>query len=183
LYSQAEQNYFKNDYLNAALGLSAAFELMKEQEIPCHAGSLIFPKRLGTALVFDSSNDNTIKILSEYALAIEGEVEILKLGVDYKGFRKYSDFLEIHPFDSVGLSEYEDADSIIEYMNKKFTERLTTVSLDLKEWAAFALNFVIESILRWQAITRADYNLKITEDVLNDMLKTKPPDGTQNQLP
>ena len=158
LYSRAEKEYENQKYLEAALSLIAAFECMKAKEIDRRAGSGIFLTRAFAEAAGEKSSDPHIKALSRYAKAIEGEVEILKLGLDYKGFQRYRDFTQTDPLDHITISvKEEDPAEVLTVVKNEFGSKvgLKETDAELQEWLVFAFGFVIDSILRWQLISRA----------------------------
>lgn len=157
LYGRAEKDFDNRKYLEAALTLVAAFEFMKAKEIDRRAGSGIFMKRAFAIGMAAESKDDNVRHLAEYAQAIEGEVEILKLGIDYKCFQRYRDFVGIEPFDTIDVPiTSNDADEILKVIKKKYgsTVRFEENNAGLREWLVFAFGFVIDSILHWQLVKR-----------------------------
>lgn len=156
LYRRAESAYANKRHLDAAISLVAAFEFMKEEEINRRAGSGILGHRISIQFCKESSNDD-IKKLANYAEAIEKEIEILKLGVDYKSYRLYTDFTQFDPFESIGLCvTSEKAEEALNAVTNQINREAPIMKNDgeLQRWLTFAFPFVIENILRWQLILR-----------------------------
>lgn len=178
LYVKAEEDFHAIKHSEAALNLVAAFEFMKAKETDRRYGSGILMRRWAANKINEESQVGEVRQLASYALAIEKEVEILKLGLDYKSYQKYRDCFGIEPLDSPAFSLVEtDARKILEIVREKYglktcfdkiaedasessdnertTEELTKMGRDLlKEWLAFAFEFVIDNVLRWQSIWR-----------------------------
>lgn len=165
LYLQAEEAFATNQFTKASAALVAAFECSKLRETDRRAGSHIGLKRFGVeslsqALTQQQSKEHgekSLAAIADYALAIEKEVEVLKLGIDYKGYQKYRDLTGIDPFDhskfraeaARGASGLLDA-AMVELSPKFVTMR----EIDLQEWVIFGLDFVLDSLLRWQEVDR-----------------------------
>jgi hypothetical protein len=174
LYSEAENRFEKGKYADAALLLVATFEHMKSLEIDRRYGSGIFMKRLAAQLSINNCQDVNTKYIAEYAKAIEREVEILKLGVDYKGYQRYEDFLGIEPFDSLSdiLFESNNTEELIKNLENKFCSRLTeieNIEFNYFQWSVFAFDFVFDNIIRWQNISRMGLMESMSYSVINKL--------------
>jgi hypothetical protein len=145
LYKKAEQAYFSANYEEALICIASAFEKAKSVEQSNIHGSGLMWAVFGQQQV----DAVTTKLIEE--------VEILKLRLDYKKYQKYRDIFNhtLEPFTS--LSSYE-IDSLIIEIGK-----LTASSVpswrrlpkeQLKKETIFCLAFVIDSILRWETVTR-----------------------------
>ncbi len=94
-------------------------------------------------------DDKHIKSLIEYTNVIESEVEILKLGIDYKSYQRYRDFIDISPLERVSLAD--SPDDMLVYRNKS---RLLKEDSELQDWLTFSFTFVLDCIIRWQLVKR-----------------------------
>jgi hypothetical protein len=155
LYSRAENEYENQNYFEAALNLVAAFECMRGKETDRRAGSGISLSRFFADLAKEESKESGnphINTLVQYAKAIEGEVEILKLGLDYKGFQRYRDFAKIDPLDHFDVNISGNVSEALAVVREKIGPMKP--DFKLQEWVVFAFGFVLDSILQWQFILR-----------------------------
>jgi hypothetical protein len=149
-YKEAESYYNQKQLKEAACCLVIAFEIAKTIQKFDIAGSLITPHRyFGTSR---SSENKEIKELRNYVEKIDEEIEILKLGLNYKEFRKYHDFARINILKSIHLPDkIEESTLITIAKNNNFADFNDDT---LKSWIVFAFDFVIRTILKWQNLPR-----------------------------
>jgi len=175
LYLMAEKYVDSKQYVEAAQSLVATFEFLKRKEIDRRFGSGILEKRWAAKKASQDSEDPHVKRLADYTLALEKEIEILKLGVDYKCYQKYRDVFSIEPFDSVAVPVTEkDAEAVLRAVQEKYgTETLFNEHPEfLQEWLIFAFEFVIDNAIRWQSTWR----LGLVEALSYIGREDKPPD-------
>lgn len=152
LYKKADTEYEKPNYQKAIIYCVAAFESAKNKEQPRIHGSGIFWGKLMIAGKIPED-------IEKYLDIIVGELEILKLRLDYKKYQKYRDlFPSLHPF--FKISQEDIISQIEKIVNKKINGLDTPV---LRECARFYLDFAIESILRWESVSREGWNPPISE--------------------
>lgn len=160
LYSLAEAEYEKCNYTEAAFALLATFELGKLFEQSRIWGSGISWKRETIA-----KDTHSPKSIIEYTKAIEDEVEILKLGLDYKSYMRYKEISPSiigpfkHPFGSKHIGELQEASEVLSIVKQELGDKLVYDQHDtkLQEWVMFALTFVVENLLHWEMVSRPSY--------------------------
>ena len=85
------------------------------------------------------------------------ELEILKLRLDYKKYQKYREIFsfKLEPFFRLSSNEINEIESEIK---KKINEAIIAWKSkdkeELRKNVVFCSNFVIENILKWEAIPR-----------------------------
>lgn len=145
LYKKAEEAYFSANYEDALVYVAGTFEQAKKLEQGRIFGSGLMLKWLQSGNV----DDLTSKLMEE--------IEILKLRLDYKKYQKYRDIFErsLKPFTCTSSDTMDDIVSEI--------RKLTASSIsawhgrdkgELKKETIFCLVFVLDSILRWEAVPR-----------------------------
>lgn len=159
-FTSAESAYRANDMDNAITWLVACFQECKYREQDRLHGSGITLKRL-TAEYSDAPPEVVV-----YIKAVQDELEILKLRIDYKAFRRFADLNKDlitaeyaigrkWPADAVGMHLYWQR-LLGPQLKGKVTSALGSVSTPEKkqEWLAFAFPFVERCVLTWQSINR-----------------------------
>lgn len=146
IYTTAEQAFFKNEYENSILYSITAFEIAKKDE-----RSRLIGSGLGTVAFFlRLSTDGVGSRIIAFLNIVLQDLEVLKLGMDYKKFMKYSDICKIKPFSDI---EGQDTESIIKNMKENL--KISNLSIaELKTVASFCLEFSAENILKWQKFQR-----------------------------
>lgn len=154
LFTLAEDAYRAGDLDAAAIALIATFEYARQLEQSRIYGSGITwvqsrarnPEGTPTPHMHDG--------LANYAEGIHDEVEILKLRLDYKAYRKFVDETggKLSPRFIQDLPSDMDPKSLVE----KWKAYLAPWPLDVSEaWLRFAFEFVRDSILRWESLERS----------------------------
>ena len=88
-YKQGEEHFVKKDYRNAALNFIRAFETAKSQRQLRQFGSLILPDRIESQVAVNKSKSEILEKVQTYVDKIYTDLEVLKLGLDYKQWREY----------------------------------------------------------------------------------------------
>lgn len=169
LYQKGEKAYYKGNYIEAIYSLIAAFELAKLLEQTRIWGSGIKVAKI----LRDSKKTDIQTHLTEvyhYIDQIVDEIEILKLRLDYKGYQKYREISSgrIGPNESPVYGAFNiekiDLDSIFNAVKTRLKEIIEKRDLnDLRNWIVFALDFIIDAILRWEILARKGV-LEFAED-------------------
>jgi len=144
LYEEAEKAFASASYEDALVHVAAAFEQAKKKE-----QGRIYGSGLMWTLSGKQVNEVTNKLIEE--------LEILKLRLDYKKYQKYRDIFlrSLEPFTLLSSNTPEGI------LNE--TRKLTVSAVSawqgmdrrkLREETVFCLNFVIDCILRWEAVPR-----------------------------
>jgi hypothetical protein len=179
-YQKAEEAYHAKDYKESVLNLMLAFEEARQSEQSRIYGSGMLLHMFNAAEAVEESKED-VKAVFSYTNLLSQEIEVLKLRLDYKAYMKYrSMFDEANPFAAPYLSEIEkewelkpeskpkEGEWIVvgeiekkkeifideEVKKRVFKEVGMTKEDDLQEWLDFAINFVLESILRWEQLKR-----------------------------
>ena len=160
LYRRAEDAQFRGAAEEAAIMLVAAFEKARFEEQQRLWGSMITWHRF---LGSDSEEDNPGG-LRDYVETLHEEVEVLKLRIDYKQYRKYCEIapsvLGAHFGENVYPST--DPDTLIKYWRERLTGNEVNSSLFYLvarngEWLPFAFSFVANAVLGWQQEPRRGF--------------------------
>ncbi|MFC1486602.1 hypothetical protein ACFLRN_02780 [Thermoproteota archaeon] len=152
LFITADIAFGKADYNKATIHAVAAFELAKNNEqFLMHGSGLIIGKLL--------SSGKSKKEIEGYLHILTEELEILKLRLDYKKYQKYRDISRnLTPFSRFSQN------TIVAEIGKNVNEKLEKMGLShLKDCARFCLDFSIESILRWESVSRTGWFPPIEE--------------------
>jgi hypothetical protein len=144
LYKKAEKAYVSASYEDALMCIAAAFEQAKKKEQGRIYGSGLLWTLLGKKV-----DDVTNKIIAE--------IEILKLRLDYKKYQKYREIFlgALEPFTALSSDTLE---GVLNETRKLIANAISAWKggdrRKLREETTFCLNFVIDSILRWEAVPR-----------------------------
>ena len=151
LYIDADNAYQETKYKKTIIRCIVAFESAKKKEQVRIYGSGIL---MGKYMITGKIPENVEKYLD---IIIE-ELEILKLRLDYKKYQKYRDLCpDLRPL--FNISQNDAISKIEEIVNKRITILATALDTAvLKECARFYLDFAIDSILRWESVSRAGWN-------------------------
>jgi hypothetical protein len=145
LYKKAEEAYSSANYENALAYTAGAFEQAKNLEQSRIYGSGL----MLTYLLTKDVNNVTSKLVEE--------IEILKLRLDYKKYQKYRDVFarSLEPFTHVSS---DTLDGTVSEIRESITSSISTWhsadKVELKKATTFCLAFVLDSILRWEAVPR-----------------------------
>jgi hypothetical protein len=150
LYLKADSAFGKAEYKDSLVYCVTAFETAKTKEQMSIYGSGIILRRILSAGKVSEEVEKLLDTMAE-------ELEILKLRLDYKDYQKYRDIsYELKPFSR--LSSEEELANI----TKIISERVDKLDKQtLKEYARFCLNFSIESILKWESVSRKGWKRKL----------------------
>jgi hypothetical protein len=149
-YMHAEDYYYNNKFKEAALCLVLSFETAKSMQKIDIAGSGISLNRFFSV----ESKDKNIEKICSYIEKIDEEIEIIKLGLNYKEFRRYDDFAQINVLEHFNLIPEEINDEILRELTKKHEFNLTDNHELIKVWCDFAMDFVIRSVIQWETHQR-----------------------------
>jgi hypothetical protein len=145
LYEKAEGAYFSSNYEDALVYVAGAFEQAKKME-----QGRIYGSGLMLARVLDGdSNKVTDKLIDE--------IEVLKLRLDYKKYQKYRDVFQrtFEPFTQLSSNTIE---GIVNEIRKLVANSLSMWrnmdNEELKEETTYCIGFVLESVLKWETVTR-----------------------------
>lgn len=144
LYKKAEKALFSADYEEALVHAAAAFEQAKKKE-----QGRIYGSGLMLTLLSEKVDEVATKIIEE--------LEVLKLRLDYKKYQKYRGIFlgTLEPFTLLSSNTLKG----ILNETRKLTSNATSTWRDmdrrkLREETTFCLNFVVDCILRWEAVPR-----------------------------
>ena len=160
LYRRAEDAQSRGASEDAAIMLVAAFEKARFEEQQRLWGSMITWHRV----LGSDSEENNPGGLRDYVEKLHEEVEVLKLRIDYKQYRKYCEIapliLGAHFGENVCPST--DPDTLITYWRERLTGNAVNRPLfDLVvrngEWLPFAFSFVANTVLAWQEEPRRGF--------------------------
>lgn len=146
LFNRADKAYFSENYEDALTYLTTTFEYAKNREQGRIYGSLLL------LTLFKQR-----KKLNEVSMKLVEELEILKLRLDYKKYQKYREIFsfKLEPFFRLSSNEINEIENEIK---KKIKEAIIAWKSkdkeELRKNVVFCSNFVIENILKWEAIPR-----------------------------
>lgn len=149
-----ENYYSANKLKEAAICLIIAFELAKSLQKLDIAGSGISVHRyFGHS---KGTKDVEHEDLRAYVEKIDEEIEIMKLGLNYKEFRRYFDVSKISALERFHLNALDrlDEETLNQIAKDKEFRLPESQNQALKDWVDFALDFVIRSILQWENLPR-----------------------------
>jgi hypothetical protein len=157
LYHIAEQKFLSKDFRNSLIYCVATFETAKNLEQDKLYGSGI-----------------TYRLPKGFEVIVD-ELEILKLGLDYKKYQKYREISTVLEPRSRFLRYVRPGkitDEIVRVISEKIAPSLDKASKEkLAEHARFCLEFTIESILKWESVPRIPWYEAIGQRSLAEMLK------------
>lgn len=142
LYKASEAAFFSGDYRKVLINGIAAFELAKNLERGALFGSGITRYRIR------GTEDSQWPI--NYITALDEEVELFKLRLDYKKYQTYRQFFDdLRPLTSIKTAK--EVEALIGNNLDSMPQNIQ------KERAKFCLEFAIESILRWESFARPSF--------------------------
>lgn len=155
IIEQSEKSFTTHEFGKSMKLSSIAFEMAKldEQQRIFGSGSLIFKGILKGSPNFKEQMEdlgekkileNLIDFISEFSILILDEIEILKLRLDYK---KYMHFKRISPQVNFPQDDTSKKPEIKEERTKCYNY----------DDALFCLNFVINSIIKWESFKSPTY--------------------------
>jgi hypothetical protein len=143
-YREGERLYKQRDFKNAALKIIEAFETAKVKRQAGQSGSLVFFDAMLARNAANRSKSPTASSIINYIDKVYSEVEVLKMGLDYKEWREYR-----LPLGS--LNPYEDILKKLRNATPKDKPSLLTMTNDeIRTWLTRVTPFIIRSILYWQ---------------------------------
>lgn len=147
-YKKAEEYFASKQYLQSAKMMIRAFEKAKENRQFNQFGSYILVQRLAAEDGISKNENDPKRRLLNYMNKLYAELEVLKLGLDYKGWREYRLMLgTLDPDDD--LSELTVPVPTVtrkEYDIMLFTSKEN----EIEQWLVKTMPFVLQSILQWQ---------------------------------
>jgi len=149
LYKKAEEAYLSANYEDALVYVAGAFERAKNLE-----QGRIYGSGIMLAFLLTKTDNLTDKLVNE--------IEILKLRLDYKKYQKYRDIFDrsLEPFTTISSNTPKTLDGIFGEMGKLIASSITkwsstdTDKVELKKSTVFCLAFVLDSLLKWEAVPR-----------------------------
>jgi len=192
LYNRAEKSYSKGNIDDTIIYLIATFEYARIMEQCNIYGSFISLQKFVTEQKLKKIDNDNIDSILEYIKILHNEVEIVKLRLDYKEYRFYSDIaldLLTPSFeDPKGPNNYnpenptqQNADLYYDYWKETLSEHLQSwkslnaenrAMKDIRsEWIPFAFRFIEKSILTWQRIHRRGL-MEFIGDIIEDFKYT-----------
>lgn len=153
IYQVAEKEAASGNLSAAAVALIACFEHARSQEQDRITGSGVTLRQFGAAFLGGAGTDSEHNQIIDYIGAVHEEVEVLKLGLSYKGYRK---FLDIAPtkLSPRYLQHTPTADDPLKLL-AEWKTYLSPYPLGVdQEWVNFGLQFVREAVLQWQELSR-----------------------------
>jgi len=148
LYKKAEEAYSSSNYEYALVYVAGAFEQAKKVEQGRIYGSgLMWARILG-----GSSSEVTDKLIDE--------IEVLKLRLDYKKYQKYRDVFvrAFEPFTTLSSDTIEGIVSEIRGLAASAISVWRGIDKgELKKETTYCLSFVLESVLKWETVSRSGW--------------------------
>lgn len=154
LYRRAEESRKDGNPAGAVVCLVAAFEQARQTEQARIYGSGITWSRASAKTRDGGPPPHTHDGITSYAEKIHEEVEVLKLGLDYKAYRRYTDISpsKLSPMFVQHLPSGKDAETLLAGWHEYLGAGVTSVTDD---WLEFAFQFVRDTILRWESLYRS----------------------------
>jgi hypothetical protein len=169
LISLAEKSYNSEKYVDTIIYSVYAFEIAKKVEQSNIYGSGIWFK------YFQLRGSLQQKELVDFLDTVYDELEILKLRLDYRKYQTYRELLpKLTPTYSL-TPTLDETRSMDETVYDEIKGMLNTTALeglenrDLRNLANFYLNFVVESIIRWES---SPERLRVQFDRLIELMRT-----------
>lgn len=156
LYIRAESELQSGRPADAIVSLVACFEQARNNEqLRIYGSGISLAEQAAENAVSGSTSDDAIATVFAYAKAVREETEILKLGVDYKSYRKFADLdpNSIHPRFLEGAPVFQSDVDAFGYWNARVRSRAELRAGD-SDWIRFAFRFVEDSVLSWQSVSR-----------------------------
>ena len=166
-YKRGEESYRQGRKEDAAIYLVACFEWGRFREQQRSWGTGI---ALGRAFVGDDDESDSLKGVIAYVKTLHSEVEVLKLRLDYKEYRRYADIgIGVLDLDySVLPSHEETADAGFQHWKSRLGSRARLedvnpvfgpiVNADVEGWINFAFRFVWRAAMTWQQTPRVGFD-------------------------
>jgi hypothetical protein len=174
LYKLAERLFAESQFNPAAVALVACFERARLIEQDRNFGSYITWTRFDARDESEGKSPHTHPPLADYVEKLHSEVEVLKLGVDYKSYRKFADVSNVLTPDFLeNASPARDAKGEVEYWKKRMAPGPDIGAA----WVAFALGFVRDAVLRWQVVDRKGFLEQLAQAFSRMDEKTKAGEG------
>ena len=168
LSRQAEQAYWAGDYDSTIVGLVACFEYGQFREQQRNWGSGVTLNRFSAEV--SSAADGRLSEVTDYLKTVQSEVEVLKLGLDYKEYRRFADIaFGLLKMDYALIPPFgESVDQMLQYWRERLSGQKDLngsplaighgIKSDLQAWLGFALRFVARSTLTWQQTGRTGFD-------------------------
>jgi hypothetical protein len=153
LYKRAELARRERRPSDAALCLVTAFEHARGDEQDRIVGSYITLAHTIAAIPDGGPPKHVHRSLMGYAEKIHEEVEVLKLGLNYKSYRKYTDIAKskLSPEYLQQIPHGSDPDELLAGWRAYLGPQPLNPPIG---WLDFAFQFVRDSILRWESLYR-----------------------------
>lgn len=144
-YKEGDLLFQKKDFRNGALRKIEAFETAKARRQFNQSGSMILVDYINASNAVKKLNNEAVTAVLNYANKIFNEIEVLKLGLDYKEWREYRLPLgSLNPYDEV-LEKIKNAQN-----DDNKPVFLTMTDEEISVWFVKIDSFIIRSILLWQ---------------------------------
>lgn len=161
LYREAELAFVKGNYQEAANKTIISFELAKKNRQANQFGSGLSLYKYPLPLFKFSEMEKSTPKFEEHSLyldALYAEVEVLKLGLDYKRWRDYRMALgTLDPDKHFTEPLFPDNNSKTLPLDPEAQAGekvlLTATHEELKQWLEYVMPFALQSILQWQETT------------------------------
>lgn len=177
LYISAEDDYYGHNFLACIIKCGAAFQIARMNEELRSYGSMRALDEIGLKSVRDELDDSIGK-LADVVEKLAWEIDVLKLGLDYKKFQIFRLMFsfqldEWYPTPTTaypGISY--DMDKVFREAELKFSSLFKTMpEPQLVEDAKFCLLFIIEPILKWETTPRMTL-IDLMSSIFESALKT-----------
>jgi hypothetical protein len=167
LYKKAEESFKKADFNAAVAYLIYAFEVTKQI-----AKLKIFGTGLSSLRLKIKSASGKDKVIVDYLTALDEEIEVFKLGLNYMDLRNYLDMAQIVGIGSV-LHEMP-INLTEEIVITNFKKKLQEMFVDdnpLKEWYLKMSDAILKFIIRSEANSRfsMDQFSKLAEAIISGL--------------
>jgi hypothetical protein len=177
LYTSAEDDYYEHNFLTCIIKCGAAFQIARLNEEFRLYGSMRTLDDIGLKLV-RSELDDSVGVLADVVEKLAWEIDVLKLGLDYKKFLIFREMFSFQmdewyptPTTTYPKISYE-VDKVFREAELKFYSLFKTMpESQLAEDAKFCLLFIIEPILKWETTPRTTW-IDLISSILESAFKT-----------
>ncbi len=160
LYIQAEAEFDQKQFRDCILRCGAAFLIAKVTEELRLYGSM----RTLSELPYNYAKQkmvSPVKELSDYVEKIAEELDVLRLGLDYKSYQMFREIfgfqledVSFEPKIEEGKVQFDPSDTFSALKNQ-FGSNLDQMSQDvLEKEARYCLLFILDPILKWELLPR-----------------------------
>jgi hypothetical protein len=167
MFRRAEEYFASKEFLKSATMLIKAFEEAKTDRQLNQYGSFILVSRASSDEAVTKNDEDPLRKVVDYANKIYDDLEVLKLGMDYKGWREYRFLLgTLDPDDSlediiVELSNRSGLEVEVKTLarHKGVEERTFDIEIfeaseiEIEAWLVRTMPFVLKTILHWEEST------------------------------